>query len=138
MRSQAERDRPEIVRAVLAGKLHLDDIDPNRVDFVMIEDEIAQTGQGVIAEMLNLMNLEGYATGGTIHVVLNNQVGFTTLPDDSRSTRYCTDITRMPCSWRQCVTMFTGELPWLKGGDLELVMGRALCDWIGWKLPAGK
>ena len=46
-----------------------------------------------------------------------------------------TDITRMPCSWQQCVTMFTEELPWLKGGDLELVMGRALCDWIGWKLP---
>jgi predicted TIM-barrel fold metal-dependent hydrolase len=47
-----------------------------------------------------------------------------------------TDITRMPCSWRQCVTMFTEELPWLKGRDLELVMGRAVCDWIGWKLPA--
>jgi predicted TIM-barrel fold metal-dependent hydrolase len=45
-----------------------------------------------------------------------------------------TDITRMPCSWRQCVTMFTEELPWLKGRDLEMVMGRALCDWIGWKL----
>ena len=44
-----------------------------------------------------------------------------------------TDITRMPCTWRQCVTMFTEELPWLTGRDLELVMGRALCDWIGWK-----
>jgi len=47
-----------------------------------------------------------------------------------------TDITRMPCSWRQCITLFTEELPWLKGRDLELVMGRALCDWIGWKLEA--
>lgn len=47
-----------------------------------------------------------------------------------------TDITRMPCSWRQCITLFTEELPWLKGRDLELVMGRALCDWIGWKLPS--
>ena len=46
-----------------------------------------------------------------------------------------TDITRMPCSWRQCVTMFTEELPWLKGRDLELVMGQGVCDWIGWKLP---
>ena len=46
-----------------------------------------------------------------------------------------TDITRMPCSWRQCITLFTEELPWLKGNDLELVMGRALCNWIGWKLP---
>ena len=45
-----------------------------------------------------------------------------------------TDITRMPCSWRQCITLFTEELPWLKGRDLELVMGRALCDWIGWRL----
>ncbi len=46
-----------------------------------------------------------------------------------------TDITRMPCSWRQCVTMFTEELPWLTGGGQELVMGRALCNWLGWKLP---
>jgi hypothetical protein len=46
-----------------------------------------------------------------------------------------TDITRMPCSWKQCVTMFTEEMPWLKGHDLELVMGRAVCDWLGWKLP---
>ncbi len=46
-----------------------------------------------------------------------------------------TDITRMPCSWRQCVTMFTEELPWLSGRDQELVMGRALCNWIDWKLP---
>jgi predicted TIM-barrel fold metal-dependent hydrolase len=44
-----------------------------------------------------------------------------------------TDITRMPCSWKQCVTMFTEELPWLKGRDLDLVMGQAVCDWIGWK-----
>jgi len=44
-----------------------------------------------------------------------------------------TDITRMPISWRQCITLFTEELPWLKGRDLELVMGRAVCDWIGWK-----
>ena len=43
-----------------------------------------------------------------------------------------TDITRMPCSWRQCVTMFTEELHWLKGRDLELVMGQAVCDWLGW------
>ena len=43
-----------------------------------------------------------------------------------------TDISKMPCSWRQCVTMFTEELPWLKGRDLELVMGEALCAWWGW------
>src|SRR5215475_10419544 len=43
-----------------------------------------------------------------------------------------TDITRMPCSYRQCVTFFTEELPWLKGNDLDDVMGRGLCAWIGW------
>ncbi|HVC51648.1 MAG TPA: hypothetical protein VND87_06475, partial [Stellaceae bacterium] len=43
-----------------------------------------------------------------------------------------TDITKMPCSWRQCATMFTEELPWLKGRDLDLVMGEALCAWWGW------
>ena len=47
-----------------------------------------------------------------------------------------TDITRMPCSWRQCVTLFTEELPWLSGRDRELVMGRALCAWLDWRLPA--
>ena len=45
-----------------------------------------------------------------------------------------TDITRMPVPWHQCVTLFTEELPWLKGKDLELVMGRAVCDWLGWHL----
>jgi predicted TIM-barrel fold metal-dependent hydrolase len=44
-----------------------------------------------------------------------------------------TDITRMPCSYRQCVTMFTEELPWLKGRDLELVMGQGVKDWLGWR-----
>jgi predicted TIM-barrel fold metal-dependent hydrolase len=46
-----------------------------------------------------------------------------------------TDITRMPCSWRQCVTHFTEELPWLSARDKELIMGRALCNWLGWNLP---
>lgn len=43
-----------------------------------------------------------------------------------------TDITRMPCSYKQCVTQFTEELPWLSEADKELIMGRALCQWIGW------
>jgi len=45
-----------------------------------------------------------------------------------------TDITRMPCSWRECVTMFTEELDWLTDADKDLIMGRALCNWIGWDL----
>lgn len=48
-----------------------------------------------------------------------------------------TDITRMPCSYRQCVTMYTEEMPWLKGRDLERVMGGAVVDWLGWKRPVG-
>jgi predicted TIM-barrel fold metal-dependent hydrolase len=47
-----------------------------------------------------------------------------------------TDITRMPCTYRQCVTMYTEEMPWLKGRDLERVMGGAFVDWLGWKRPA--
>jgi len=46
-----------------------------------------------------------------------------------------TDVTRMPCSYRQCVTMFTEESPWLQGSDRELVMGRAVCEWLGWNPP---
>ena len=46
-----------------------------------------------------------------------------------------TDITRMPCSWRQCVSLFTEELPWLNGEDLELVMVSGVCEWLGWRLP---
>jgi predicted TIM-barrel fold metal-dependent hydrolase len=45
-----------------------------------------------------------------------------------------TDITRLTTPWRQCVTQFTEELPWLSESDKELIMGRALCDWYGWKL----
>ena len=45
-----------------------------------------------------------------------------------------TDITRIRDSWRQCVTLFTEELPWLSAKDKELIMGRALCSWLGWKL----
>jgi 5,5'-dehydrodivanillate O-demethylase len=53
LRAKAERDRPELVRAILAGKLRLSEVDSNRIDFVMLEDEVAQTGQGVIADRAN-------------------------------------------------------------------------------------
>ena len=44
-----------------------------------------------------------------------------------------TDITRMPCSWRQCVTAFTEEIPWIPAADRALIMGQAVCDWLGWR-----
>jgi 2-oxoglutarate dehydrogenase E1 component len=67
----------------------------NNVMPLLIHGDAAFMGQGVVAETLNLAGLEGYKTHGTIHLIVNNQIGFTTIPEDARSTRYCTDITRM-------------------------------------------
>ena len=68
--------------------------DPSVVVPVLIHGDAAFPGQGIVAETLNLQALPGYSTGGTIHIIANNQLGFTTDPSDSRSTRYASDLAK--------------------------------------------
>ena len=107
-------DGREITVSLTANPSHLEAVDPvlegivrakqdtiNKGDSgftvlpVLMHGDAAFAGQGVVAETLNLSQLRGYRTGGTVHVVVNNQVGFTTSPSASRSSLYCTDIARM-------------------------------------------
>ncbi len=93
------RAKQERLRLALdAAPAHLPDHQTparRRVLPLLIHGDAAFMGQGIVAETLNLTGLHGYTTGGTVHVIVNNQIGFTTDPEDSRSTRYASDITRM-------------------------------------------
>lgn len=90
----------EAVNPVVEGKARARqdryDGDGRRVIMpLLIHGDAAFAGQGMVTETLNLSQLEGYKTGGTLHLVINNQIGFTTVPTDSRSTLYATDVAKM-------------------------------------------
>ena len=89
--SHLEAVDPVVEGMARARQRHRDDtVKREKVLPVLIHGDGAFIGQGVVAETLNLSRLEGYRTGGTIHIIVNNQIAFTTLAPDSRSTRYCT------------------------------------------------
>ena len=91
----------EAVDPVLEGiaRAKQDIINKAGTDFtvlpIALHGDAAFAGQGVVAETLNMSQLRGYRTGGTVHVVINNQVGFTAAPESARSSMYCTDVARM-------------------------------------------
>jgi len=94
----------EAVNSVVEGKARArqrvlgDDgaaTDRKRVLPILIHGDAAFAGQGSVAEVLNLSQLPGYRTGGTIHLIINNQIGFTTIPADARSSAYATDVAKM-------------------------------------------
>ncbi len=93
--SHLESVNPVVEGMARARIEELGDKEFRRVVPLLIHGDSAFAGQGVVAETLNLANLKGYRTGGTIHIIINNQIGFTTRPDEARSTVYATDIAKM-------------------------------------------
>ncbi len=93
--SHLEAVDPVVEGRVRAKQRDWQDETRGKVIPLLIHGDAAFAGQGIIAECLNLSQLQGYKTGGTIHVIVNNQIGFTARPADLRSSRYCTDVAKM-------------------------------------------
>jgi 2-oxoglutarate dehydrogenase E1 component len=93
--SHLEAVDPVVEGVVRAKQDMLNDAQHKRVLAVLIHGDAAFAGQGVVAETLNLSALHGYRTGGTVHIVVNNGIGFTTAPVDARSSVYATDVAKM-------------------------------------------
>ena len=88
-----------VVEGITRAKLDSQyDGDPNKILPVLIHGDAALAGQGVVYEVIQMAQLDGYKTGGTIHIAINNQVGFTTNYLDARSSTYCTDIAKVTLS----------------------------------------
>jgi len=92
--SHLEAVDPVVEGSVRPKQDRLGDTQRERVIPLLIHGDAAFAGQGVVAETLNLSQLDGYCTGGTVHLIINNQIGFTTTPDEARSTPYSTDVAR--------------------------------------------
>lgn len=93
--SHLEIINPVVEGSVRARQERRNDVEGAQVIPVLIHGDAAFSGQGVVMETLSLSQTRGYYTGGTVHIVVNNQVAFTTDPVDSRSTFYCTDVAKM-------------------------------------------
>ena len=93
--SHLEAVDPVVEGMVRARQDQLGLADRFKVLSVLVHGDAAFAGQGVVAETLELSQLDGYRTGGTVHVVINNQLGFTTLPESARSSVYSTDVAKM-------------------------------------------